>query len=165
MRAVTAIGAVLCLLLLAAGCGYSSASRLPEGVQRLAVQVFRNETFPLRRDLEYDLARVLRQELELRSGAVIVERSRADAVLEGAILSFREGVLAEGPGDTVRESSIDLTVLFRLVRSGDGSVVVESTVSDHAAFSVARGETIGDARREAIREIAGRIIDELEPWR
>ena len=80
------VGASLVLVL--AACGYSSGYRLPEGVYRLAVPMFENQTFPLRRELEYDLTRSIRQRLELKTDARIVSREEADAVLEGTILTF-----------------------------------------------------------------------------
>ncbi len=146
------------------GCGYAAGYRLPEGVYRLAVPIFENKTFPLRREVEYDLTRALRQELELRSDARLVPRKRADAVLEGTVLSFTEEVLTEGRLDTVQESSVSMRVGIRLVRTSDGSAIFEREISDSASFSVLRGETVADARQEAINEIAERIVAELESW-
>ncbi len=152
--------AVLCVL----GCGYSTGYRLPAGVFKVAVPIFENQTFPLRREIEYDLTRSLRQELELRTDAILVPAAQADAVLEGTILSFEESVLTEGRLDTVQESSVFMRVRIRFVRSRDGSVLLDRIVSDQASFSQLRGETLDDARNEAINEIAERIVAELEPW-
>jgi hypothetical protein len=88
----------------------------------------------------------------------------ADAVLEGVVVEFREGVLTEGPADQVQESGIVVNVRIRLVRTRDGSPLLERTISDYAAYSNQAGETIDVARDEAVREIARRIVEELEPW-
>jgi hypothetical protein len=154
---------LLCLTL--GGCGYSSGYRLPDGVGSLAVPIFRNETFPLRRDVEIDLTREVKEELRLRSDArVVADAYQADAVLEGVILEFQEGVLTEGALDQVQESGIVIRVRIRLVRTRDGSQLVEREISDYAAFSNQAGETIEVARAEAVRELARRIVAELEPW-
>jgi len=160
-------GALVSLLAVAAlaGCGYSSGYRLPAGVRTIAVPIFRNETFPLRREVELDLTRGVKEELTLRSDArVVAEGVTADAVLEGVVLEFQEGVLTEGPDDAVQESGISVLVRIRLVRTRDGSQLVERTVSDYAAYSNQAGETLEVARDEAIRELARRIVAEIEPW-
>ena len=55
-------GALLLLVVALVGCGYTLGYRRPEGVFNLAVPVFRNETFPLRREIEIELTRAVRQE-------------------------------------------------------------------------------------------------------
>ena len=78
-----------------ASCGYTTGYRMPEGVYQIAVPTFANETFPLRREIEYDITRAVRQELELRTDVQIVPAARADHVLEGTVISFVEGVITE----------------------------------------------------------------------
>lgn len=146
------------------GCGYSLGYRMPEGVRRLAVPLFRNETFPLRREIEYELTRALRQVLELETDVRLVSRSDAEAVLEGTVISVFDRVLTEGPLDQVEESSLTVTTLIQLLRTSDGEVILERTITDTAAFSVQGGETEEGARREAIDEIAERIVASLEAW-
>ncbi len=157
--------AILLLALAAAsGCGYTSGYRMPEGVYSLAVPIFDNRTFPLRREVEYELTRAVRQELELRTDVRLVERDRADSVLEGTVLAIREQVLSEGAQDVVQESSVEVAVRVRLVNAATGAELYSETIHDQAAFSIAAGETIEDARAEAIQEIAERIVARLEPW-
>lgn len=147
------------------GCGYSSGFRLPPGVNTLAVPMFRNETFPLRRDIEVDVTRALKEELTLRSDLRIVSASgEADAVLEGVVLEFRQGVLTEGASDVVQESGIAVRLRIRLVSTRDGSVLVDRMIQDYAAYSNVAGEGIEVARAEAVRELARRIVPAIEPW-
>lgn len=145
------------------GCGYHLGYRMPERVQRLAVPVFRNDTFPLRREIEFDLTRAVRQELELRTDVQLVSSAEAEAVLEGVILSFKERVLTEGPLDRIDESSLAVAVRMRL-RRADGTLLFERLVRDDAAYSRRDGETLEDARRRAIQDIAERIVVYLEEW-
>ena len=147
-----------------AGCGYTTGYRMPDGVQRMFVPIFANETFPLRREIEYDLTRAVKQELELRSDVQLVSENDADARLDGTVVSFREAPLTEGPLDVEQETSIDVTVQVRLVRISDDRVLFEGPIHDHATFSIIRGQSVADARAEAIQEIAERLVSELEAW-
>lgn len=152
-------------LLILSGCGYSTGYRMPEGVRTVAVPLFRNETFPLRRDVEVEVTRALKQELERRTELrVVADGESADAILEGIVLEFRQGVLAEGAGDAVQESGIAVRMRIRLVRIRDGAVLVERVIQDYAAFSNLAGEGIEVARAEAVRELARRIVPAIEPW-
>ena len=158
--------AALVLLLapaLTAGCGYTLGYRMPSGVHRLSVPIFANETFPLRREIEFELTRAVKRELEIRTDVELVTGG-ADAILEGTIVAFREAALTEGPLDVEQESSIDLVVRFRLIRTVDREILVEQEVRDFANFSVLRGESLATARAEAVDELAERIVEALEVW-
>jgi len=151
--------------LLGSGCGYSSGFRAPAGIQSLGVPIMDNQTFPLRRGLEVDLTRELKAELRRRSDLTLrAGPEGADAVLFGTILEFRQGVLVEGADDEVQESGISIRVRIRLIRSRDGAVLIDRIIQDHASFSNLAGETIDTARAEAVREIARRIVPQIEPW-
>lgn len=156
--------AVCCGLLLLCGCGYTLGYHHFEGVRRLAVPEFRNDTFPLRREFGKDLTRSVRQELELRTDYELVASSAADAILKGRVISVRERVLTEGPLDRIEESSLTVVVDVQLVRRGDGAVLAERRLTDNADFAVIGGETAEDARQEAIAKIAARVVASLEEW-
>lgn len=150
--------------MLTPGCGYTAGYRLPPGIETIAVPLFDNRTFPLRREVEFDLTGAVRRELQLQTDARQRSTETADAILEGTILSFDENVVVEGPLDSVQESSLSIQVLVRLLDRRSQRVLFEHTVSDQATFSVLDGETLQDARTEAIDEIAERIVAQLEYW-
>jgi hypothetical protein len=152
------------LLCCVIGCGYSPGYRLPRGVQEIAVPVFRNETIPFRRNIEFDLSRAVKRELQLRSEARLVSEDSADAVLRGTVLEFRQGVLVESSNGAIEEVGIVVRVGLQLVRTRDQRVLLERVVEDMASFSSSAGETIEDSRAEAVQEIARRLVAELEPW-
>ncbi len=160
------LAACLSLPLLFAGCGYSTGFVLPEGTRTIAVPIFRNETFPLRRDLEVELTRAVKRELQLRTDArVVADRASADAVLEGIILDFSQGVLAEGADDEVQESGIVVRVRIRLIRARDGSELVGQTdIREDEPYSNVAGETIDLARGRVVEELARSVVIALEPW-
>jgi len=155
---------ILWILLLVIGCGYSPGYRLPRGVKSISVPVFRNETLPYRRDIEYDLTRAVKRELELRTSATIRTAEQADARLIGTLLQFRQGVLVESGDGTIQEQGIGVRVGLRLERTRDQRVLLERVVEDMVSYSVPAGESIEVAVAEAVQEIARRIISELEPW-
>ncbi|MEE2889244.1 MAG: LPS assembly lipoprotein LptE [Planctomycetota bacterium] len=157
---------ILMLLLLSwlVGCGYSPGYRLPRGVQKISVPVFRNETIPFRRDIEFELSRAVKRELQLRSDARLVSEQDADAVLRGTVLEFRQGVLVEGSDGAIQEVGIVVRVALSLVRTRDQRVLLERVVEDMASFSSSAGEAIEDSQAEAVGEIARRLVAELEPW-
>ena len=156
--------ALLLLISLLVGCGYSPGFRLPRGVQKISIPVFRNETIPFRRDIEFELSRAVKRELQLRSDARLVSEESADAVLRGTVLEFRQGVLVEGAEGSIQEVGIVVRVALRLIRTRDQRLLLERVVEDMASFSSSVGDGIEDARSEAVAEIARRLVSELEPW-
>ncbi|MBN1421253.1 MAG: hypothetical protein JXP34_20940 [Planctomycetes bacterium] len=156
---------LLALVLSGSGCGYGIGFRGPEGVRSVFVPMFRYVAFPLRRDFEYELTAAVKREIELRTPlALRVSESGADATLEGTIERYDESALAEGPYDRVTKAGIAVRVglVFRDARSGE--VYYTGPVEDRVTYSIGRGEDGDVARREAIRDIAARIVMVLEPW-
>jgi outer membrane lipopolysaccharide assembly protein LptE/RlpB len=85
IAALTAI-----ILATAAGCGYhlrGTGSSLPPGIRTIAIPVFRNLT--TRYELDIKLTRAVIDEMVARGKVTIpAEAEKADAVLEGDIVSF-----------------------------------------------------------------------------
>ncbi|MDE0960606.1 MAG: LptE family protein [Planctomycetota bacterium] len=146
------------------GCGYTPGYRLPRGVQRISIPIFRNETIPFRREIEFSLTRAVKREFQLRTTADLVAQEDADAVLYGTVLHFREGVLVESANGTIQEQGIGVRVSLRLERVRDQRVLIERVVEDLVSYSVPAGESVELAMEEAVQEIARRLIAELEPW-
>ena len=151
-------------LSLVAGC-YTVGVVPPEGVSRITVPFFKNETFPLERDLEYDLTREVRKRLEEQTDCILVSsEADADAVLEGKLLSFREVVAAEDQLDRpVRSYAFaSVSVTFRRAGSG-GEIFFTDTWEEKTAFMTDSGRS--SAREALVRRIADRIIAEaITTW-
>jgi predicted PilT family ATPase len=150
----------ICLL---SGCGYSVGYRVPEGVRTVAVPIFDNRSFPLRREIEYELTSALRVVIQSRTSLELVDSGEADMVIHGVIREFRDLVVAEGRRDQKLEASILLTVAiivedFRNGRRRDEEVRVQEP------YSVELGETVESARRRAVRDLADRILLVVEDW-
>jgi len=152
----------ICMLELS-GCGYSSAFRAPAGVRTIAVPTFNNATFPLRRELEYELTAALRREVLSRTNLKLVDTSDADLVVHGTIREFREPVVAEGRRDQVLESTLVMSVTVIVEDYARGKRWQENVRKDEP-FSVQLGETLEQARDRAIANIAERILLVVESW-
>lgn len=153
----------LCTWILAAGCGYGLGYRAPPGVETVAVPIFQNGTFPLRRDIEYEVTDALRKEILARTSLRLVDSGEADLVLLGTIREYRTPTAAEGPRDSRIEAS--LVVVVGLVVE-DYSSGRRSDVEIRVAepYSPQLGETDLDARDRAVRSLAERMLLAIESW-
>ena len=140
-----------------AGC-YNVGVVPPPGITRVAVPFFRNETFPLERDLEYAITREIRTRLEEQTSCILVSgEDAADAVLEGAVIRFQESVAAEdGIDRPVRSFAYaEITVKFR--RTGpQGEIIFADTFPVRVAFQAGTGRDT--AKEEMVRRIADRVL-------
>lgn len=96
--------------------------------------------------------------------AEVTSIENSNAILRGSVLEFEEGVLVESGSGEIQESGIVMRVGIQLIRSRDERVLLERSVEARASYSLAAGETIEVARREALTDLARRIITEIEPW-
>ena len=151
-------------LLALPGCGYTLGFRTPEGVTTVAVPIFQNATFPLRREIEFDLTSAFRQELQARTALRLVdENASPDMVLRGRIVEFREWVVAEGARDEKTESSVVATVEIAVENYLARTARIER-VSDVEPFSTAAGESFATGRDRAIRKLAEKLLVRVEDW-
>ncbi len=148
------------------GCGYSLDYRLPPGASTIAVPLFINDTFPLRREIEFELTSLFRQELQSRAKVRIVDSAaNPDLVVRGRIREFREWVIAENRSDQKSESSVVAHVELEVENYMDdpGTVRTERVYASEP-FSIQSGESFQDAQRRALRNIAEKLVIALEDW-
>ena len=155
-----------CLLLavvLLAGCGYRMGQDVGGDGRSIAVPVFRNET--LRRDLERDFTRFVREEIRSRSGFRLVDESAGpDLVLTGNLVSMEEQVLSETDTGGIRESSVVFEVSVTVRERGVETPVVDGReFIERQAFTGLKGESIRTAETTAMRTLAERIVYTLSP--
>jgi hypothetical protein len=155
--------AAMLLALGMAGCGYSLGYRTPESVSSIAVPIFDNRTFPLRREVEYDLTSALRRQIQSRTALSLVDHGEADLVVRGTITEFRERVVAEGRRDEKIESSVFLDVQL-LVEDHRNGKQWEERVRVQEPLSYIGGESFDEARARAIDNMAQRILEAIEFW-
>lgn len=155
---------ILSLMILALpGCGYTLGYRTPPGVETVGVPIFQNTTFPLRREVEFDLTSRVRKGLERRSPLRVVHSGEADLVLRGTILEFRESLVIEGERDSRVESNLVAVVDVALEDYVNGTRLVRR-ITTTEPFSVAAGESFETGRGRAIDNLAERIVSFVEYW-
>ena len=154
-------GAAALLMLLAAGCSYTSKPMHPENIRTIHLPIFDNRTF--RRTLEFDLTRAIKTELLHKSDFRLADRESADTELSGEIVDIRENVLLEDLNDDTVQTSVTVTVdlIWRDLRTGR-ILLNRKGFSDTAELTMVRGENIGTATEEAFRDLAERVVDLLE---
>jgi hypothetical protein len=145
------------------GCGYGLGYRAPPSVERIAVPIFDNQTFPLRREIEYDLTSELRKAIQTRTSLVLAPADDADMIVHGTVKDFQERVVAEGANDRKLESNVFIRVHvvvedYRNLRRWEERVEVAEPLSTEA------GQSIESATLRAIRKLADRILDAIEYW-
>lgn len=151
---------MLLAFLLIPSCGYGFGARLPDGVESLEVPVFENAT--LLRGLEFELTSALTDELKSRTGATLVT-SGGDARLHGTIVNYEKVPVYESAGE-VLAGRITVVTAFELTAGGSGEALRERTLQETQDFDSRAGVTEADARRKAVRELARRIVYEVEAW-
>jgi hypothetical protein len=149
------LGLVPMLGLLGA-CGYSMRRLTPPGVRTVAVEVIENPTF--RRDIEFQLTEDLKNAILSRTDLLVVDKNRADLLLSGTILQFREQVLAENLEDDIVQSSVIVTVEFVLTDRRTGKERDRDRITDVSEFGVGRNEDLGSATSEAFSDLAEKVI-------
>lgn len=147
-------------VLFAGGCGYSTKSLLPEGVQAVAVDVFANETYY--REIEFRLARELSKEINTRTVWKLEKKRNAEAVVTGRILSVQRPTLIESESDFVSEQAVIIRAEVTLESTKDARILDRFLVANRAEFIVERGETLETAFAEALTDLAEQIVNHLQ---
>lgn len=156
--------ACVCLAFASAGC-YTVGVVTPSGVSRIYVPFVKNETFPYERDIEYDMTRELRRQIEVQSACIpVTSEADADAALRVVVKGYRQSVVAEDRQDrpTYAHASIDVQIDFRRI-GPDGEVFYHDTLNDRVTFRTETG--FGAARQEVVRRVVDRILAQaLNSW-
>lgn len=156
-----AVAAALLAAAAAAGCGYSSASLVPDRYRTISVEVFSNGT--PRHDLEYEVTRAVVEELQSRTHLRVVDRDMPhDLTLTGTLRDVDEDVASRRAFQRIRESDVFVTADVEVSDSTGRAVVEKRKITEREAFVPVIGEEVRSARQEAVRELAERIVRTLE---
>ena len=172
MRERIACVMLLAVLAVTAGCaGYTHYFPLPpgaEGAKTFAFEIFKNRT--LYTDIEFEFTAALQREISAKTPLAVAPRGRADLLVTGAVESYKQKVLRESKDDEVTRYSIAITVSYVLKRlPSDGrpaKVLRESKeLARSASYEVTSNSTETDARVEAIRTLARKVVSHMfETW-
>ncbi len=165
MRPANMAIVVCCGVLLTAGCGYQTSGLYREGIRTVYVDMFQSKEF--RRGIEMRLTEAVRKQIDLKTPYRNAPRNRADTVLSGEVVEFRQATLGR---DFVtylpREVGGQLIVGFRWKDRRTGKILAENPhLVQQVEYIPPVGETEFRGLAEAVEDMAERIVDQLErPW-
>jgi len=161
---------------LAAGCnadptqGYTTASQFRTDVQTVAVPIFRREAGEFRRNIEIRLTEAIIKHIEAQTPYKVVDRSRADTLLEGTLRWARIRPLSFDPRTGMaREVQVRLCVdfIWKDLRE-PGKVFAERKNFRVAADYIPQcpfSEDFFLGSEDAINKLGQRIVEQLaQPW-
>ncbi|OYP37503.1 LPS assembly lipoprotein LptE [Rhodopirellula sp. MGV] len=162
----------LALVWLPVGCAsyrFGADALYPAGVRTVHIPVVRNETF--RPDLGKQLTEALVREVERRTPYKVVSSPLADSVLSCKIVMQNKTVLTEVLSDDPRALDTAITVHANWNNRHGQSLMQNSIVSSdvdmtgfsqNARFVPEAGQSIDTANLQAIEQLAGRIVSQME---
>lgn len=140
--------------LMVAGCGYHVAGRGTkiEGIDRLAIPVFKNST--QKPDIESIITTAVVDEFV--NIVEVVETDVADAVLNGRVLSYELKPISYSERDVVEEYRLSVLFSFELVSQPHGRVLWRDNISDYEDFQIDSTSVTGTKQKEldAFKKIA-----------
>ena len=174
--AVALSAGVLFTSLVFCGCasdpakGYSiQADLYRPGIKTVAVPLWRQGTQVYRRDLEMRLTEALVKRIELDTPYKVTDKSKADTMLEGTIVSVSQRVLSFNPRQgTPRDQQVRIVVDLTWTDLRTGEVLVKrkglrAAGVYYPAEPLSEGFFQGSA--DAINRLAQRIVETMErPW-
>jgi outer membrane lipopolysaccharide assembly protein LptE/RlpB len=160
------------LFSLLSGCGYTQEAKLPSGIKTIAVPTFKNEIppqeqFAYRPGIEIELTNAVIDRFIFDGNLRVVDEDKADAILEGAIVSYEQEGLRYDRLESVEEYRLFLVVKFKLIDGKTGAVIMEEpNFSGRAEFFVSRNPlsnrriSANTATFDLARSLVNRIIEE-----
>ncbi|MBI1977721.1 MAG: LptE family protein [Candidatus Omnitrophica bacterium] len=162
---------VACLFVIV-GCGYTQEAQIPGGVKTIAIRTFKSEIPPqeqyaYRPGLEIELTNALIDRFIFDGNLKVVDEKRAEAILEGSIISFEQEGLRFDRLESVEEYRLFLVVKFKLIDRRTNKVLIEEpNFSGRAEFFVNRNPSnnritsANTATFDLAKSLVNRIVEE-----
>jgi hypothetical protein len=154
--------AVLVPLVAAGGCGYSTEPLHTQTVRTIYVDMAQSREF--RRGIEFELTEALRKQIDLETPYRNAPRENADTLLTAEVLEWRQSTLGRSPFTNLpRETSGSLIIRYRWQDLRTGKLLRDrprflTTVT----YRPPTGETISNARMEAVNQLARNIVNDMQ---
>ena len=151
---------VACLLLFTS-CGYrfAGSEELPQGVERLFIQLLDNKT--TEPGIEVVVTNALKNEFIRKFRGVLVDREVAEAILSGAVVGIRTETVARRGPLTALERSVSMTIDLKLKTPGNERIWFARGITRDDTYSVVSGdkEITEQNKRNALIDLAERIAE------
>lgn len=164
---------VFFLLIAVTGCGYTQKMVLPGGIQTITVPTFKNaippeQIYTYRSGLEIDLTNSVIKRFNFDGNLKVVSEDKADAKLEGSIISYDQEALRFTSIDRPQELRLHLVVDIKLIDLRTGQVMWhEPNFSGSTLFEPndEQGLRRITAAANAVDELAKNIVNRVvEDW-
>jgi hypothetical protein len=171
----------ICVLsLLSGGCGYSwsdngnsfapQVSHASNGIYRqdvrtVAVPIFGNQTF--QRGLEFSLTKAIVSDLEAHTPYKVVEKERADTILEGQITFVGIRTISLSPSSALPQEQLSYIIVnFTWKDMRTGRMLTERRAfQQDAPYYPTLGEDPYVGQQDNVEKLALAIVEELQaPW-
>ncbi len=150
------------LMTLGSGCGYSTDRPFRSDIQTVHVEMLQSKEF--RRGLEFQLTEALVKRIEMDTPYRISERSRADTVLSGEILTVQQQIVGNDFNtDLPREMVATLVLSWRWKDMRSGEMIRErSRESFTSNYIEPVGETFETGMLRGLDGMAELIVERME---
>jgi len=154
--------ALVLLVLLGGGCGYSMRGTLPAHIQAIAVPMFQNRTSEP--GVETVVTRAVVDAFSTSGRLRVVRPDQADAILEGEVIGYDVQSIAFDPRSRVRLYRLVVTMNLRLRDLRQNRLVFDQRGfrerADFRAVEAVAGTIVREdlAVREAAQDIARSIV-------
>jgi hypothetical protein len=155
--------------LFCSGCGYSMETPYRRGISTVAVPMWQRGSKVYYRELEMNLTQALVKTIQAETPYRILDRSKADTILEGTLQEVTQRVLSFNPlNGQAREIEVDFKVDFTWKDLRTGRILAQkknfraiSTFIPPEPFD----ETMFLANEDAINRLALKIVEQMAaPW-
>jgi len=142
--------------------GYRWNSLYREDVQTVAVPVFTNKSF--RRGVEMRLTQAVIKQLEAQAPYKVMDRERADTVLEGQITNVEVNTLYRDFRTSMpREQMLTITFDFVWKDLRNGRILAQRTDLEHTGvFYPPLGESTFVGSMQAVERLAELVVQEMQ---
>lgn len=156
---------MLPLMILAAGCGYSSEPLHRTTIRTVYVEMFQSKEF--RRGIEFQLTEALRKQIDRATPYKNTSPEKADTVLSGEVLEWRESTIGRDfIGNLPRETAATLAIRYRWQDMRTGKLLVDQPkLVTTIQYVRPTGETAYDGHEDAVNKLARMVVNSMEtPW-
>ena len=172
--------AVLLLVFLLAGCGYTTRSLLPPDIKTIYIDNFKNDIKVTaeqsnlrmyrgyRPGMEVDITRAVVNKFLLDGSLKVVNESNADLVLKSSLIDFKRDALRYDANNNIEEYRIKLIVNMELSNTKTGNAMwTEKGFAGETTYRTTGSLAISEdaAVNNAIDDLSRRIVERtVEAW-
>ena len=168
------------MFLFVAGCGYTTAALLPPELNSIHVETFKNKIDPAGQisdrhtsyiyvpGTEFDITRITIDEFIFDRHLAIKTEKKAAMVLTGELMAIKLFPLSYDGSDNVIEFRLSIFVNLKLYNNLTHKLMwEEKSFMGESSYNTTGTDarTSEDARKDAIRDLAKRIVERtVEAW-